>query len=106
MVPATDSNKDALNSWLDGLSAGGSTNYRDSLTKAFEMLADSRREDRLSCWSSQCHSTILFLTDGIPNEWESQDAQNLKTINGRCNNCIRRENSLDNLWVVGELESS
>merc|ERR1719335_1985839 len=48
MVPATDANKAALNNWIDSLNAGGTTNYRDSLTQAFELLSDSRREDRLS----------------------------------------------------------
>ena len=50
LVPATDENKEALNAWIDQIEDGGTTNFRDSLRLAFNMIADSRQEDRLSCW--------------------------------------------------------
>ena len=47
-------------------------------------------QERTSCWSSQCKSALLFLSDGQPSEgFDENDENALREVNGRCHNCIR-----------------
>ena len=58
---ATPAKKAELKEWINGnLYAGGGTNFRDSLTKAFDILQASLDSGR----SSMCMRAVMFLTDG------------------------------------------
>ncbi|XP_013418905.1 VWFA and cache domain-containing protein 1 [Lingula anatina] len=57
MSRATPMNAKNLKKFIDGLSAGGATNYAAALTKAFEFLRHSN--------TTAEEPSILFLTDGI-----------------------------------------
>ena len=58
---ATPAKKAELKEWINGnLYAGGGTNFRDSLTKAFDILQASLDSGR----SSMCMRALMFLTDG------------------------------------------
>lgn len=49
-----------LSTAIDGLKAGGSTNFYDAFSKAFEVLEKSMDQE----FAVNCNTAILFLTDG------------------------------------------
>ncbi|CAD7961022.1 unnamed protein product [Amoebophrya sp. A120] len=86
VVPATDTNKQAATNWINALATGGTTNFRSTLNIAFNRAKRATIFDGTSdpdrCFSAQCKTTILFLSDGIPDAWDpSSDGQNLRDLN-------------------------
>merc|ERR1719498_1942574 len=75
LVPATADNVNKLSMWIDNLSPGGSTNFRDSLLQAFKKLRAARNSE---CFSTKCKAALLFLTDGTPDDWD--DATDLPAL--------------------------
>ena len=49
LVPATEDNLGKLRTWIDALSPGGTTNYRDSLIGAMTMLKNAKVGTRSCC---------------------------------------------------------
>eukprot|EP00971_Amphidinium_carterae_P069472 1374725-Amphidinium_carterae.1 len=49
--------------------AGGSTNFQDGFSLAFESLKTGRDSGS----TSTCNRVILFLSDGAPNAWTESD---------------------------------
>lgn len=61
MMPMTAANKATLNTYIDNLGPGGSTNFEAAFNKAFSVLQSSRDNNaRSGCFAS----VVLFLTDG------------------------------------------
>ena len=70
---ATDTKKDALKAWIDdNIDASGTTNFRYAFQLAWEVV------DRTTA-SSNCNRIMLFLSDGMPNEWTDDDSDSLMT---------------------------
>ncbi|MCS7238409.1 MAG: VIT domain-containing protein [Thermoguttaceae bacterium] len=68
-----DETRRAALGFIDGLSAGGSTNINDALLKALEQIQDASRP-----------SFILFLTDGLPTAGVTEEpviARNVRNAN-------------------------
>ncbi|MBE7687432.1 VWA domain-containing protein [Tenacibaculum finnmarkense genomovar ulcerans] len=57
------SNKTDLDSFINGLNAGGGTNMEDALIKADEVLSPPNAQGTFNCGTSR---TIILLTDGVP----------------------------------------
>ena len=62
LVQATNENLVLLSNAIDSLSANGQTNFEDAFNTAFNLLENSRTTESFV----NCHSAILFLTDGVP----------------------------------------
>ena len=62
LVPATNDNLRLITNAIDTLSASGQTNFQAAFNTAFDMLERSRSAESFV----NCHSAILFLTDGEP----------------------------------------
>ena len=62
LVQATNDNLRRINDAIDTLSASGGTNYEAAFNTAFDMLDQSKSAESFV----NCHSAILFLTDGDP----------------------------------------
>ena len=75
LIQATNDNLRLITSAIDTLRASGGTNYGAAFNTAFDLLERSRSAESFV----NCHSAILFLTDGVP------------TVG------VRGENSLTNL---------
>ena len=61
LLQATVENKDTMKALVDGLVAGGSTNFYAAFEEAFDLIDASTAYEA----SSNCHTAILFLTDGV-----------------------------------------
>jgi len=87
-LPATHKNLDQIKAWISGLQHDGTTNF-GALKTAMRFLVDARKEK--GCWSTYCASTILFLTDGVPDKgtWQDSSIGELKEMNKECNDCVR-----------------
>ncbi|CAD7975784.1 unnamed protein product [Amoebophrya sp. A25] len=84
LVPATQDNINNANSWINALATGGTTNFRDSLSKAFEIgkraaVFEGGSSDPDRCFSAQCKTVILFLSDGQPDSWGGNDYATLSS---------------------------
>ena len=75
MVPASSANLLNLNSAIDGITARGTTNYEAAFREAFDLLTRSRIQEL----ATSCQTAILFLTDGMPTEGET-DTNNLQNL--------------------------
>ena len=64
LIQATPANVALLKSWVNGLSAQGTTNFVAAFNNAFALLTAS---NGVSGSSSMCTKAILFLSDGVPN---------------------------------------
>ena len=60
LLQATVENKNAMKARVDGLSDGGSTNFYGAFEEAFDLIDASTAYE----YTSNCHTAILFLTDG------------------------------------------
>jgi len=78
LVPATASNKQSLERWIDALSPGGSTNFVDALDMGMGLLLDSRSSE---CMTTTCAGALLFLTDGNPDSWGGGNYDALRARN-------------------------
>eukprot|EP00396_MALV-II-16_sp_LP-1_P000284 gene284-4_t len=88
LIPATDENRARLREWIEGMEPAGTTNYRDALREGMEML--KRARTTRNCWSAFCSSSLLFLSDGKPDNWEPDvDYGLVAAQNAECSNCIR-----------------
>ena len=67
ILRGTQETKDALNSGIWNLNAGGGTNYEQGLRLAMNMLS-SAEEDEFGPPCPDATNIILFLTDGYSNE--------------------------------------
>ncbi|CAD7952811.1 unnamed protein product [Amoebophrya sp. A25] len=85
LIPATKTNLDAATTWINALSQGGTTNFRDALDTAFALGKRGTTFDGASdpdrCYSAQCKTAVLFLSDGVPDTWQQIDYNRLKTVN-------------------------
>ena len=69
---ATDAKKDALKTWIDdNIGASGTTNFKAAFEKAWEVVDATTA-------SSNCNRIMLFLSDGVPNEWDDRDTEGVK----------------------------
>eukprot|EP01083_Nonionella_stella_P276342 938905_1 len=59
-VRATDKNVQLLLDFVNGLHAGGGTDFVAGFEKVFDLF-----DEKQSRYGANCHSSILFLTDGI-----------------------------------------
>lgn len=72
----TDEVKESFYTWIDAnIIAGGPTYYKRGFAKAFEVLRASRSAGA----TANGNTTILFLSDGDPNDWESADFAQLQS---------------------------
>ena len=60
LLQATVENKDSIKALVDNLAAGGGTNFYNGFYAAFDLLDTSTANE----FTSNCHTAILFLTDG------------------------------------------
>ena len=60
LLQATVENKDTMKAYVNGLNAGGSTNFYGAFEEAFDLIDASTAAGA----TSNCHTAILFLTDG------------------------------------------
>ena len=74
LLSATNDNILTLTERIRGISAGGSTNFEAAFWTAFSIL------DMTSENSANCHSAILFLTDGDPTAGNIQSQNGLTTL--------------------------
>merc|ERR1719460_3097913 len=75
LIPATVANKAALVNYINSnLVDAGGTNFRDSLTKAFDILKASLGAGS----SSMCMRAVMFLTDGVA-EFNNNDYAQAKS---------------------------
>ncbi|CAD7961024.1 unnamed protein product [Amoebophrya sp. A120] len=85
LIPCSTSNVAAAKTWINGLSAGGTTNFRDSLDAAFDRAKRATSFDGTSdpdrCFSAQCKTVVLFLSDGVPDSWGQADYARLSIVN-------------------------
>lgn len=77
---ATEDVKGWVSSAINGLSAGGGTNYEDGLRKAFDLL-NAAEQDEYGSPCTNGENIFLFLTDGEPNEGASTSQQLINIIN-------------------------
>jgi len=61
MLRGTADNKEYAMTLIDDIYAGGSTNFYSAFEKAFNVLDDSISQEH----TSNCHKSVLFLTDGV-----------------------------------------
>ena len=67
LVQATREAKTDLKTWIDdNIDASGTTNFRAAFEKAWEVVDATTT-------SSNCNRIMLFLSDGVPNEWNKDD---------------------------------
>ena len=67
LVKATDATKTELKAWIDtNIDASGTTNFRAAFEKAWEVVDATTT-------SSGCNRIMLFLSDGVPNDWTPDD---------------------------------
>jgi uncharacterized protein YegL len=67
LVQATREAKTDLKTWIDdNIDASGTTNFRAAFEKAWEVVD-------ATITSSNCNRIMLFLSDGVPNEWNKDD---------------------------------
>ena len=67
LVQATREAKTDLKTWIDdNIDASGTTNFRAAFEKAWEVVDATPT-------SSNCNRIMLFLSDGVPNEWNEDD---------------------------------
>ena len=67
LVQATREAKTDLKTWIDdNIDASGTTNFRAAFEKAWEVVDATTT-------SSKCNRIMLFLSDGVPNEWNKDD---------------------------------
>jgi len=83
LIPATESNINAAKNWINALSAQGTTNFVASLGTSLDLAKQgSVFEDGVSdmdrCFSAQCKTVVLFLSDGIPDSWGANDYTTLQ----------------------------
>lgn len=65
LARATTENKQSIIEYINGLEAGGSTNYKAAFDKGFELLENAKKDEFGSpCTDAQ--NLFLFLTDGVP----------------------------------------
>ena len=76
LVPATNNNLVLLSNAIDSLSANGQTNFEDAFNTAFNLLENSRTAESFV----NCHSAILFLTDGRPTVGNIRDRNSLVSL--------------------------
>jgi len=85
LIPASEGNIAKATTWINSLYASGSTNFVDSLGTAFDRAKRGQTfegsEDLDRCFSAQCKSVILFMSDGVPSTWDSNHEQNLRNLN-------------------------
>ena len=74
LIPATTKNIYHLSNLLAGISASGGTNFQAAMESAFQVL-DATGEN-----SANCHSALLFLTDGHPTQGNIQSANGLTNL--------------------------
>lgn len=78
LVPATQENRKRLADIIDRQSPEGGTNFVEAFEAAMQVFANSRGN---SCHSSACNGALLFLTDGIPDRFDSEHFDRLKSLN-------------------------
>ena len=61
LLQATDENKASMKAYVTGLYADGMTNFYDAFEEAFDLIDASTAAGA----TSNCHTAILFLTDGV-----------------------------------------
>ena len=67
LVKATTATKADLKTWIDSnIDAAGTTNFRAAFEKAWEVVDATTT-------SSGCNRIMLFLSDGVPNDWNADD---------------------------------
>ena len=67
LVKATTDTKTNLMTWIDSnIDAAGTTNFRAAFKKAWEVVDATTT-------SSGCNRIMLFLSDGVPNDWTNSD---------------------------------
>ena len=67
LVKATTATKADLKTWIDSnIDAAGTTNFRAAFEKAWEVVDATTT-------SSSCNRIMLFLSDGVPNDWNADD---------------------------------
>eukprot|EP00854_Cymbomonas_tetramitiformis_P020861 gene20861-25015_t len=64
LVPASESYRKSVVSWIKSLEPYGNTCFKCGFTKAFEIL----RRSEAQSFSAGCNTAILFLTDGDPTD--------------------------------------
>ena len=74
LLPATNDNILALTEQIGRISTQGQTNFEAAFRTAFSILATTREN------SANCHSAILFLTDGNPTTGNIQSESGLTTL--------------------------
>ena len=72
LLPATGSTVASMKQWVDGLSPTGNTNFVAAFDSAYGLLRDS------SDYSTGCSKAILFLSDGIPTSWTTDNRRRVK----------------------------
>lgn len=74
LVSATSQNIEKLSSQVTNINPFGGTNFEAAFRKAFEVLASTGE------YSANCHTAILFLTDGIPTRGSIQSESGLTSL--------------------------
>ena len=72
-LQATVENKDTMKAYVNGLYTGGSTNFYDAFDEAFDLIDASTTYE----YTSNCHTAILFLTDGEMSTGTASQVYNL-----------------------------
>ena len=78
LLQATVENKNTMKALVDGLSDGGATNFYGAFEAAFDLLGASTTYE----YTSNCHTAILFLTDGVMSDGYTE-SQVYNLINSR-----------------------
>mmetsp|Transcript_38891 Transcript_38891/g.40312 ORF Transcript_38891/g.40312 Transcript_38891/m.40312 type:complete len:568 (-) Transcript_38891:69-1772(-) len=60
LIRVTNDNKIAINNWIDGLSATGSTNFETAFRAGYDIFSSSKGDEL----GTGCENLIIFLTDG------------------------------------------
>ena len=84
MVRVTDDNRERMKHFVNHLMPGSTTNYAAAFESAFEVLSASS-SDVLACPNS---SAIIFLTDGRPDDWTTENLMRVNELNADINAAI------------------